>query len=48
MDTSSVKIPYEIIDRRPGEVAICYVNQTKAFRELGWKAEKNFEDMCRD
>lgn len=42
------KIPYKLTDRRPGDIATCYADPTKAFKELGWKAEKNLEDMCRD
>lgn len=42
------KIPYVLTDRRPGDIAVCYADPTKAFNELGWKAEKNIEDMCRD
>lgn len=42
------KIPYTITDRRPGDIATCYADPTKAFKELGWKAEKTLEDMCRD
>lgn len=42
------KIPYTITSRRPGDVSECYADPTKALRELGWKAEKNLEDMCRD
>merc|ERR1711874_565585 len=41
-------IPYEIVDRRPGDVASCYASSTLAERELGFKAEKSLEDMCRD
>ncbi len=42
------EIPYTITDRRPGDIAECYADATKAFKELGWKSEKNLEDMCRD
>lgn len=42
------KIPYVITDRRPGDIATCYADPTKAYRELGWKAERDIEDMCRD
>ncbi|MBU5294092.1 UDP-glucose 4-epimerase GalE [Anaerosalibacter bizertensis] len=42
------KIPYTVTDRRPGDIGICYADPTKAFEELGWKAEKSLEDMCRD
>lgn len=41
-------IPYMVIDRRPGDVDICYADPSKALKELGWKAEKDLEDMCRD
>ncbi|MBM7582189.1 UDP-glucose 4-epimerase [Caldicoprobacter guelmensis] len=45
---NGVKIPYIITGRRPGDVDKCYADPTKAHKELGWKAEKNLEDMCRD
>ena len=45
---SGVKIPYEIVERRPGDVAAVYADPSKAFRELGWKAEKSLFDMCAD
>ncbi len=41
-------IPYEYAPRRPGDVPECYADPEKAFRLLGWKAEKTLEDMCRD
>lgn len=34
--------------RRPGDIACCYCDPSKAERELAWKAERNLEDMCRD
>ena len=42
------QIPYEIVDRRPGDVASCYASSSLAEKELGFKAELNLEDMCRD
>lgn len=45
---NGVPIPYKIVDRRPGDLAIYYANASKAQKELNWKAEKSFEDMCRD
>ena len=42
------KIPYVITSRRPGDIDKCYADPTKACKELGWKAEKTLEDMCRD
>ena len=41
-------LPYVVVERRPGDIATSYCNPAKAERELGWKAEKNIEDMCRD
>jgi len=45
---NNIKIDYEIKDRRPGDIATCYANPSKALKELGWSASKNLEDMCRD
>ncbi len=45
---SGKRISYEIVDRRPGDVAECYANASKAHRELGWKAERTIEDACED
>ena len=42
------EIPYEMVARRPGDVATCYANAQKAQRELGWRAHKTLEDMCED
>lgn len=41
-------LPYEITERRSGDIAACYAASDKAEKELGWKAEYNLEDMCRD
>lgn len=41
-------IPYEIVARRAGDIATCYADASKANEELGWKAEKNLDDMCED
>lgn len=45
---NKVKVPYKIVDRRPGDIAACYADPSKAYSELGWKAKKNIDDMCRD
>lgn len=42
------EVPYKIVPRRPGDIAICYADPTKAKEELGWIAERNVEDMCKD
>jgi len=45
---NNIKVNYKIVDRRPGDIATCYADPSKAYKELGWKAEKEIEDMCRD
>lgn len=47
-DVNQVEIPYKITDRRPGDVATCYADSSKAHKMLGWEAKKNLEDMCKD
>ena len=42
------ELPYEIKERRAGDIATCYCDATKAKNELGWVAEKGIEDMCAD
>ena len=46
--TTGKDIPYQIVNRRPGDVAVTYADATKAQEELGWVADKTLEDMCRD
>ncbi len=41
-------VKYKIAPRRPGDIATCYADPTKAKNELNWKAEKGIEDMCKD
>ena len=45
---TGLKINYKIAPRRPGDIDECYANPEKAYNILGWKAEYNIEDMCRD
>ncbi len=45
---NGVPVPYIIQSRRPGDVASCYCDASKAEWELGWKAQYTLEDMCRD
>jgi UDP-glucose 4-epimerase len=45
---SLTKIPYKIVDNRPGDVAICYADPQKAKAELNWEATKSLEEMCQD
>jgi len=45
---NGIKVPYEIVERRPGDIASCYADAGKAERELGWKAKLGIEEMVRD
>ncbi|MCW1238998.1 UDP-glucose 4-epimerase GalE [Bacillus pretiosus] len=47
-EVSGKKIPYKVIGRRPGDVAVCFADVSKAKRELGWEAEYGLEEMCLD
>ncbi|WP_017413584.1 UDP-glucose 4-epimerase GalE [Clostridium tunisiense] len=47
-DANGIKVPYEIVDRRPGDIASCYADVSKAKRELGWIAKRGLLEMCRD
>jgi len=47
-DATSLQIDRKITVRRPGDVGSCYADASKAERLLGWKAEKNLYDMCKD
>lgn len=41
-------LPYEIKPRREGDIAMCYADPAKAFKVLGWKAERGLDEMCED
>ena len=41
-------VPYQIVDRRPGDIGTVYASPDKSAQLLGWKAQYNLEDMCRD
>lgn len=41
-------VPYQVVDRRPGDIAACYADATKAAEVLGWQAKFGIEDMVRD
>jgi UDP-glucose 4-epimerase len=45
---SGKNIPYQIVDRRPGDIATCYADPTYAAQKLGWKAEYELDEMCED
>ena len=45
---NNVEVKYEIAPRRPGDIAECYADPSKAKEELGWEATRNLEQMCAD
>ncbi|WP_163538996.1 UDP-glucose 4-epimerase GalE [Gracilibacillus sp. YIM 98692] len=47
-ESNGVKVPYEIVERRPGDIASCYADASKAKKELGWQAKRDIATMCRD
>lgn len=47
-EVNNVKVPYEIVERRLGDLAECYADVEKAKRELGWFAKRSLDDMVRD
>ena len=45
---NNIDVPYVISDRRPGDIATCYADCSKAKNELNWTAKFGIEDMCKD
>ncbi|MFZ5572858.1 MAG: UDP-glucose 4-epimerase GalE [Thermodesulfobacteriota bacterium] len=45
---SGQRVPYTIVGRRPGDIASCYADPSRARDELGWSAERGIDEMCRD
>ena len=45
---NNVALPYQIVERRPGDIGTCYADPTKSAQVLGWTASHTLEDMCRD
>jgi UDP-glucose 4-epimerase len=47
-EATGKEVPYEIVDRRPGDAAAVYADPSKAKNELNWEAQKDLIEMCRD
>lgn len=45
---SGKKVPYKIVERRPGDIATCYSDPSKAKEVLGWEAKRGLAEMCED
>jgi UDP-glucose 4-epimerase len=46
--SSGREIPYEIVARRPGDIAACYADSSAALEKLGWRAQRDLDSMCED
>ena len=47
-EANDISVPYRLVGRRAGDIAVCYADVSKAERCLGWKAKRTLFDMCRD
>ena len=47
-EASGQQIPYEVVERRPGDIAVSYADPSLAERELGWRTTRTVADMCAD
>ncbi|CAN7979357.1 unnamed protein product, partial [Ixodes persulcatus] len=47
-EASGVRVPYDVLERRPGDVAKMVASSELARDELGWKADKSLRHMCED
>lgn len=45
---NKVDVPYKIVERRPGDIDVCYADPSYAKEKLNWQAEMSIEDMCQD
>jgi len=48
IDVNAVDVPYEIVERRPGDIETCYADVSKAKKELEWEAKLTIKEMVRD
>jgi len=47
-EATGVEVKYQLTARRPGDIATCYADATKAKNELGWVAKREIKEMCED
>ncbi len=45
---NDINVPYKLVDRRPGDIAVCYSNPQKALEQLGWKTQYDLTQMMKD
>ncbi len=47
-EMNDIKVPYEIVNRREGDIVVSYADVSKAKNELGWQAKRGLKEMCKD
>ena len=47
-EVNNIKIPYEIVDRRAGDIATVFADVGRAEQELGWKSRRGIREMVQD
>lgn len=47
-EANNIEVPYEVVERRTGDIASCYADVSKARNEIGWTAKRGIVEMCRD
>lgn len=47
-EANGIRVPYEVVERRQGDIAMCYADASKVQKELKWKAKRGIIEMCRD
>lgn len=47
-EANDIEVPYEIVDRRSGDIASCYADASKSKDEIGWTAKRGIVEMCKD
>lgn len=47
-EANEMEVPFEVVERRSGDIASCYADATKAQQQLGWTAKRDLISMCRD
>jgi UDP-glucose 4-epimerase len=47
MLVNGITIPYEVVERRPGDVAVCYADPKKAYEMLSWRSKRTIEEICK-
>lgn len=47
-EATGISVPFQMVDRRPGDIDACYADCTKALKDLGWRTKYELREACRD